>query len=228
MITYQTKTGRFLVVCCSPQVDVKDYPHLNLPPVCPLQPAHGSVFCDGHADIASSKDLPVTKGQLSKFRCLITSEQIAEALSSPGKEKITAISPESPIKSLSVVRHSVFIELADLMAAMDRSAAETLSFEETLDFRCNKNLGTRKSDQMSNGMAESSTFKNFGSTHSDWQQTVLGTGPDLEGSVATEFQRNVPMAAVEKILPLKSPRSRGYLLISRPCGHIVKAVPIYK
>ena len=46
----------------------------------------------------------------------------------------------------------VFLELGGLLAAMENASAENLSFNESIQFRCNKNLGAYLSKEVLPGM----------------------------------------------------------------------------
>ncbi|OQV14917.1 hypothetical protein BV898_10948 [Hypsibius exemplaris] len=88
---------------------------------------------------------------------------------------------------------AALVDLNGLFEAMAKSSAENLSFDESIQFRCNKNLGARPAKELRQLSAN-----------------------------------RVQQLSTTQVFPTKSPRSRGYLLISRPCGHILRAAPIYK
>ncbi|OWA53843.1 hypothetical protein BV898_18264 [Hypsibius exemplaris] len=154
--------------CAAPvQVSIEGYPHLNLPQICPLQPTHNSIYCADHSTLAALVGEPVTKEKLSELSRTVTPAELQSILSIP--------------------------DLNGLFEAMAKSSAENLSFDESIQFRCNKNLGARPAKEL---------------------RQLSASG--------------VQQLCTAQVFPTKSPRSRGYLLISRPCGHILRAVPIYK
>ncbi|OWA54944.1 hypothetical protein BV898_19331 [Hypsibius exemplaris] len=154
--------------CAAPvQMSIAWYPHLNLLQISPLQPTLNSIYCADHSTLEALVGEPISKEKFSELNRTVTPAELQSILSIP--------------------------DLNGLFEAMAKSSAENHSFDESIQFRCNKNLGARPAKEL----------------------------PRLSAS-------GVQQLCTAQVFPTKSPRFRGYLLISRPCRHILRAVLIYK
>ncbi|OWA54444.1 hypothetical protein BV898_18847 [Hypsibius exemplaris] len=63
--------------CAAPMTYiVTGFPKMKLPPICPNQPATGSVYCRFHIALASAKNQPCSKAQLELLRKTVTPKEL--------------------------------------------------------------------------------------------------------------------------------------------------------
>ncbi|OQV13928.1 hypothetical protein BV898_11810 [Hypsibius exemplaris] len=93
------------------------FPDINLSQICPYQPEPGSLYCSLHGFLAGADGKSFTPEQLAFLNRDLKADNL------PGLPGAT--------------------DLASFFGAMVEPSTQLLSFQETLPYKCTKNIGTR-------------------------------------------------------------------------------------
>lgn len=178
---------------------VEGFPHLNLPQVCPNQPPLGSALCSVHRD--GSGGGPATA---SSDEIIIRPDEIEALYHMPGKTFRRIAHAALPSTNFLYRRRVLCWSRARVFLDLQSKQRRVFSLSDI-------------------ATVLRATVQLPGSTL-NFDEVVGETCRKNLGAVKVPTTKLPPEVGSPKFAAL----SRGYMLITRPCGQIRKAVPLYK